>query len=152
MPDGNLGQSVLSHVIVLGAVSGMRSMLGLALLAWFGGPGVGLLSALWARVVVGLAAAFEIVNDKLPRTPSRLIPPQFAARLLLGAICGALLMRRAHLILWIGVGLGALSAAGAAVVASKVRRFLGQKTGLADPWFGALEDLVAIALGFWAVG
>ena len=42
-------------------------------------------------------------------------------------------------------------AAGGAVLGSKVRGFLDRKTGLPDPVFGALEDVVAIALGVWAV-
>jgi uncharacterized membrane protein len=143
--------SLLAHVIVLGIVSGMRSMLGLALLAWFGGPDLGWLSKLWVRVVLVLAAAAEIVNDKLPKTPSRLIPPAFIGRLVLGGVCGALLMWRGHSTEWIGAGLGAVSAGGGAVAGSKVRGFLGRKSGWPDPWFGALEDAVAIALGVWAV-
>ena len=53
--------------------------------------------------------------------------------------------------LWIGVGLGALSAAGGAVVGNKTRAFLNRRTGWPDPWFGVLEDVVAIILGVWAV-
>jgi len=146
MPDSNL----VAHAIVLGAVSGMRSLLGLALLAWLGGPDLGWLSNFWVRVVLGLAAAAEIVNDKLPKTPSRLIPPALIGRLVLGGTCGGLVMWRGQATVWIGIGLGALSAAGGAVVGSKVRAFLGRKTGLPDPVFGALEDVVAIGLGVWA--
>ncbi len=140
----------MGHVVVLGVVTGMRSLLGLAMLAWLGGPDLGWLTKLWVRVLLGLAAAAELVNDKLPRTPSRLIPPQFIGRLVLGGVCGALLMQRAHATVWMGVALGALSAAGGAVVGAKVRGFLGRKTGLPDPVFGTLEDVVAIALGYWA--
>jgi uncharacterized membrane protein len=147
MPDSSL----LGHVVVLGVVTGMRSLLGLAMLAWLGGPDLGWLSKLWVRVVLGVAAAAELVNDKLPKTPSRLIPPQFIGRLVLGGVCGALLMRRGDATVWIGFVLGALSAAGGAVVGAKVRGFLGRKTGLPDPVFGTLEDVVAIGLGFWAV-
>ncbi len=126
-------------------------MLGLALLAWFGGPDLGWLSKLWVRLILLLAAAAEIVNDKLPKTPSRLAPAPFIGRLVLGGVCGALLMARGQSVLWIGIGLGALSAAGGAVLGNKVRGFLGRKSGWPDPWFGALEDAVAIALGVWAV-
>jgi uncharacterized membrane protein len=147
-PDGT---SLLGHVIVLGAVSGMRSMLGLALLAGLGGPNLGWLSNLWARIILALAAAAEIVNDKLPKTPSRLAPAPFIGRLVLGGVCGALLMWRGQSTLWIGGGLGAVSAAGGAVLGYRVRSYLGRKSGWPDPWFGALEDAVAIALGVWAV-
>jgi uncharacterized membrane protein len=143
--------SLLAHVIVLGAVSGMRSMLGLALLAWLGGPDLGWLSKLWVRLLLLLAAAGEIVGDKLPTTPSRLAPAPFIARVVLGGVCGALLMLRGQSTLWVGIGLGALSAAGGAVVGNKVRGFLGRKTGWPDPWFGAVEDVMAIVIGVWAV-
>jgi uncharacterized membrane protein len=146
-----IDSSLLAHVVVLGAVSGMRSMLGLALLAWLGGPDLGWLSNLWVRLILLLAAGAEIVGDKLPKTPSRLANGPFIGRLVLGGVCGALLMWRGHSTIWIGVGLGALSAAGGAVVGNKVRAFLGRKSGWPDPWFGALEDVIAIVLGVWAV-
>src|SRR5581483_952900 len=109
------GQALLAHVIVLGAVTGMRSMLGLTLLAWLGGSGFGWLNAIWARLILLLAAGAEIVNDKLPKTPSRLVPMAFIPRLVLGGICGALLMLGGQQYVWAGAGLGALSAAGGAV-------------------------------------
>jgi uncharacterized membrane protein len=150
MPSSD-GTTLLGHVIVLGAVTGMRSMLGLALLVVLGGPDLGWLSQVWARIVLVLAAAFEIVNDKLPKTPSRLATVPFIARLVLGGVCGALLMWRGHAAIWMGAGLGALSAAGGAVLGNRVRAYLVRKSGWPDPWFGALEDAVAIALGVWAV-
>jgi len=38
--------------------------------------------------ILTLMAVAELVNDKLPRTPSRLMPPQFITRIVTSALCG----------------------------------------------------------------
>jgi hypothetical protein len=81
---------------VLGAVTGMRSQLGVAVLAW-SEPASGrdtralrLLRSGPGRGLTGVGAAVELVADKLPSTPSRLEPQGLAFRLLAGAGVGAL--------------------------------------------------------------
>lgn len=37
--------------------------------------------------ILTLIAIGELVNDKLPKTPSRLIPPQFITRIVMSALC-----------------------------------------------------------------
>ena len=147
MPDSSL----LGRALVLGAVFGMRSMLGLALLAWFGGPGLGFLGAWWARGLTLLAASGELVGDKLPKTPSRLAPGPLGARVVLGAVCGALIFVRVRAPWWPGAALGAVSAVGGAIAGNRLRGLLVRRTGWPDFVFAVLEDGAAIVLGVWAV-
>jgi len=77
--------------ILLGLASGGRSTAGLAALAARAhpagtGPG-------WGRRAALLAAAGELLVDKLPQTPSRLARPALAGRVLAGAASGAILAR-----------------------------------------------------------
>jgi uncharacterized membrane protein len=41
--------------------------------------------------IVSILALAELINDKLPKTPSRKSPPGFIARIATGALCGAAL-------------------------------------------------------------
>ena len=45
----------------------------------------------WTPWIFSLIAIAELVNDKLPNTPSRKVPPQFAARVIMGGLAGAAL-------------------------------------------------------------
>src|SRR4051812_9926017 len=103
--------------LVLGVVTGLRSQLGLAVLAR-SEPASGrdtralqLLRSAPGRGLTGLGAGTELVMDKLPSTPSRLRPPALAVRVLTGAGVGALSANSTH---GRTVGMaGALGAAGA---------------------------------------
>jgi uncharacterized membrane protein len=138
---------------VLGVVTGMRSQLGVAVLAW-SEPASGrdtralrLLRSGPGRGLTGVGAAVELVADKLPSTPSRLEPQALAFRLLAGAGVGALAAnstdRRT-----VGVA-SALAVAGAAAgtfAGAYYRKLLPARTHTPDlPW--ALgEDAVAAGL------
>jgi len=87
--------AALLRPLLLGVVSGARSQLGLAVLAW--SPSrrrdpapLRLLRARAGCAGSVLAVAGELVADKLPRTPSRLSPPVLGGRLAVGALVGAL--------------------------------------------------------------
>ena len=143
----------LLRPLLLGLATGMRSQLPMAALAWAEparGGDPALLRRLRTpagRVGAGIAAAGELVADKLPRTPSRLRPPVLASRLATGALVGALAAgtgdRRAL------VTAGAVGMAGAAAgsyAGAAYRSALPARTGTGDlPW--ALgEDAVAVGL------
>ena len=42
----------------------------------------------FTQYILTLMAIAELVSDKLPKTPSRLIPPQFITRIVMSALCG----------------------------------------------------------------
>ncbi|MEO7261607.1 MAG: DUF4126 domain-containing protein [Jatrophihabitantaceae bacterium] len=86
--------SVLMRAIMLGLATGGRSTAGLAALALTNGSSGGALGSPWTRRLAGVAAAGELVGDKLPQTPSRLQPRGLALRLAFGAVAGAVLTHR----------------------------------------------------------
>ena len=122
--------TALFRPLLLGVATGLRSQLGLAVLAWSepAGPGdprvLRGLRSRPGRLAVGAAAAGELVMDKLPQTPSRLA---------------------------VGGALGAAGAAAGSYAGAAYRTALPARTRTPDlPW--ALgEDAVAASLAGTAV-
>jgi uncharacterized membrane protein len=143
--------------LVLGIVTGLRSQLGLAMLAW-SEPASGrdtralrLLRSTPGRQLAAAGAAAELVGDKLPSTPSRLQPPALAARLVAGAGVGALAVNSTdRRTVGIASLLGVAGAAAGSYAGAYYRK-LAPRTHTPDlPW--ALgEDAVAAGLAATAV-
>jgi uncharacterized membrane protein len=143
--------------LVLGIVTGLRSQLGLAVLAW-SEPASGrdtralrLLRSTPGRQLAAAGAAAELVTDKLPSTPSRLQPPALAARLVAGAGVGALAVNSTdRRTVGIASLLGVAGAAAGSYAGAYYRK-LAPRTHTPDlPW--ALgEDAVAAGLAATAV-
>ena len=112
-----------------------------------------LLASHGSRRLVVLAAAGELLVDKLPITPDRVENRGLVARVASGAL------RRGDARLGEGRGgrlaLPALAGAGGAYLGSwggfAARRALGTGTGLPDPVVAVAEDLVAVGLAAVAV-
>jgi uncharacterized membrane protein len=146
------------RVGVLGFAAGLRSQVPWAGLALSGlAPTFGPARSAGSgprRVLTVLAAAAEIVSDKLPFTPSRVRPPALAARVVSGALVGASLAsafgRR-------GAGLAAPAAlAGATAAAGSVAGYHARKavttgTSVPDPVAAVVEDGVTVGLVALAV-
>jgi len=83
--------------LLLGVVSGLRAILSPAAVSWaaklgmlaVAGTPMAFMGFKYTPVVLTILAIGELVNDKLPNTPSRKVPPQLIARLLSGALVGA---------------------------------------------------------------
>jgi uncharacterized membrane protein len=83
--------------LVIGIVAGLRAMMAPAAIAWAATRGSLPLHGTWLAFLGGrfapwiftLLAAAELVTDQLPSTPSRKVPPQFAARIVAGGVSGA---------------------------------------------------------------
>lgn len=83
--------------LAIGVIAGLRAltapaaMCWAAYLGWFSlaGTPVDFMGSIWAALVFGALALFELVGDQLPSTPSRKVPMQFGARLMSGALTGA---------------------------------------------------------------
>jgi len=145
--------STLLRSLLLGVVTGSRSQLGLAALAWSAPPDrhdARVLRALRSRpgrLALAAAAAGEVVADKLPTTPSRTAPPVLAARLASGAAVGALAAgrtdRRGALL---AATAGVVGAAAGSYAGSAYRRAAVRRTGTPDlPW-ALVEDAAAAGL------
>src|SRR5580700_6433856 len=87
---------IFINAFLIGTASGLRALIGLAAVSWAVHFGILPLDHTWLAFlgyaftpyVLTLMAIGELVNDKLPKTPSRLMPPQFITRILMSALCG----------------------------------------------------------------
>jgi uncharacterized membrane protein len=91
-----------------------------------------------------LLAAGELVADKLPFTPSRLSAGPLAGRLLLGALCGSVLLAVSHQSLLLGAVLGASGGLLGSYLGYTLRRLLVTRAHLPDLVVALVEDAVAI--------
>ena len=88
---------ILSFLI--GIIAGLRALTPLAVMSWAGyfdrlyfhDTWLAFLAYPATAYITGALALGELVNDKLPKTPSRKLPLPFAARIVIGALCGAAL-------------------------------------------------------------
>ena len=145
------------RVLGLGAVAGMRAAYAPMLLSHFlvrspaGALNFSRLHYLQNRKVsIGLkvAAAAEIVVDKLPTTPNRTVQSQLGARVLSGALVGATLALANNQSKITGAVLGGLGAVASAYLFFNLRKSLVQTTGLPDTAIALLEDGLALAGGY----
>ena len=87
---------IFINAFLIGTASGLRALIGLAAVSWASHFGILPLDHTWLAFlgyaftpyILTLIAIGELVNDKLPKTPSRLIPPQFITRIVMSALCG----------------------------------------------------------------
>ncbi|AXC10354.1 hypothetical protein ACPOL_1003 [Acidisarcina polymorpha] len=141
-----------------GFVSGLRALTAIAAISWaarlerlsLAGSWLGFLGYHWTPWLLTLAALGEIVNDKLPKTPSRKTPPQFAVRIVLGAISGAAIGIPAGSTL-AGIALGALGAIVGTLLGAAARARLVRGIGGKDLPIALTEDAVAVGLVLFLV-
>lgn len=97
----------------------------------------------WTPYIFTLLALGELINDKLPKTPSRKSPPIFAGRLLTGALCGAALG-----LAFGGVTGGVLAGIAGSIVGTfggyEFRSGLVKSTKSGDLPIALLEDVIAV--------
>jgi uncharacterized membrane protein len=150
-----------ARAALLGFVTGLRSQVPVALLAIEAqagrfDPGGGRLARRLGStegVLAALvAAAGEVVADKLPVTPARTTSGPFLQRLATGATVGAAVHYDAGRSRPLGALLGAAGAGAGAWAGSRARSLAAERTGLPGPLLGAVEDLVAIGLAVAVLG
>ena len=86
---------IFINAFLTGTASGLRVLIGLAAVSWAAHFSILPLNHTWLAFlgyaftpyILTLMAVAELVNDKLPRTPSRLMPPQFITRIVTSALC-----------------------------------------------------------------
>lgn len=144
--------------LFLGIVAGLRVMSAAAALSWGAFLGwidlsatpFGFLGHVIAVGILTLLALGEFVTDQLPSTPSRLVPQQFGARVIVGTLAGAILA-------WPTTGwfLGGTAGLVGAILGTlggyHARRTLVRAIGGQDRPIALLEDAVAIILGLVVV-
>jgi uncharacterized membrane protein len=146
----------LGRAFLLGAVTGLRSFLGTALLSnkiahhdhrALEGTRLAPLANDGVAKTLSVLSAGEIVADKLPGIPARIQPVPLIGRALLGALAGAAVCAEERQSLAAGATVGALGAVAATFGAYHLRQWLDKRVGLPDPVVALAEDALAITLG-----
>jgi uncharacterized membrane protein len=140
---------------LIGAVAGLRAMTPLAAVSWAASWGwlrldntpLAFLANAAAPYIASLLAVGELINDKLPKTPSRKAPPAFIARIVVGAFSGAALGWSSDAAVACGIA-GAAGAVAGTLLGYECRMRLVKATGGKDLPIALLEDAIAIAAAF----
>ena len=143
--------------LLIGVVAGLRALTPLAAVSWAARWGWLHLDNTWLAFlgfaatpyIVSVLAIGELINDKLPKTPSRKAPPGFAARIVTGTLCGAALA--ASQSVFGGLLAGALGAVGGTRGGYEFRARLVRAIGGKDLPIALLEDAIAVGGAFLIV-
>jgi uncharacterized membrane protein len=142
--------SILVYAFLIGVIAGLRALMAPTIVSWGAGLGwfslagtpFNFMSSIITRCIFSVLALGELVQDKLPKTPSRKVPPQFIARVVSGAFSGAVLGAARQSLVG-GLIAGAIGAVAGTLGGSAVRGALSKIAGKDLP-IALLEDLVAI--------
>jgi uncharacterized membrane protein len=143
--------------LVIGVVAGLRTLTAPAAMSWAAYLGwlqlsntwLAFLGYAWAPWIFTVLAFFELVTDQLPSTPSRTVPLQFGARLVLGALSGAAICAAGG-----SPVVGSVFAIVGAVIGTLGGRFIRGKLATVfgnDHPAAIIEDVVAIGIAVMTV-
>ena len=143
---------------LIGVVAGLRSMTAPAVVSWGARLGWLHLENTWLAFlgspitpyILSVLAIGELINDKLPKTPSRKTPVPFAARVVVGALCGAALGASSQALVG-GLLAGMLGAVAGTLGSYEVRSRAVKAIGGKDLPIALLEDALAICGAFLIV-
>ena len=143
---------------LIGVVAGLRSMTPPAAVSWAArlgwlhleGTPLAFLGFAVTPYILSVLAIGELIADKLPKTPSRKAPGPFAARIVVGAFCGATLGAPGQTLI-AGAAAGALGGVAGTLGGYEFRSWLVKATGGRDFPIALLEDAIAIGAAFWIV-
>jgi uncharacterized membrane protein len=143
---------LLLCAFLVGLVAGLRAMTAPAVVSWFA-RSEGLAVATtplafmgfrYTPIIFTILAVGELINDKLPKTPSRKAPPSFIVRIVSGALSGATIGAAGNS-LALGLILGAIGAVAGTLGGAAARAKLASAFGRDLP-AALVEDVVAIAI------
>ena len=149
--------SLLLATLIIGFVAGLRAMTAPAIASWASAhhwiaPPQGWLVFMafrWTLWILALAALAEWCTDQLASTPSRTVPMQFSARILMGGLAGATLGATGGS--WVfGMLLGAVGSVCGTLIGARCREALARGFGHDRP-AAIIEDVLAVALGALAI-
>lgn len=136
--------------LLIGIVAGLRAMTAPAAIAWGAALGwfdisqtpLAFMGYRWTPWVFTALAVIELITDQLPTTPSRKVPIQFGTRIIVGALCGAVI-GAAHSLLFGGLIAGVIGAVIGTLGGAAVRARLAASFGQDRP-AALIEDAVAV--------
>jgi uncharacterized membrane protein len=150
--------SIYVLAFLIGVITGLRSVTAPAAVSWAArlgwlhleNTGLAFLGYVATSYTLSVLAVGELINDKLPKTPSRKAPVPFIARIVVGALCGAALaVRDGGLIA--GILAGVLGAIAGTLGGYQFRARLVRAIGGKDLPIALLEDAIAIGGAFLIV-
>ena len=150
---------VLVLALLIGIVSGLRSVTAPAVVAWgahlnwltLHNTALSFMASTAAVVIFALLALVELIADKLPSTPGRTEPVGLIARVLLGGLSGACVAVSGAQSMVLGAVLGAVGGVAGGFAGYQVRTRLVKALKVPDFVIALLEDAVAIGGGLLIV-
>lgn len=151
--------SWLIAIPLLGGLTGLRTMSPMALLCWFCYTGHLDVQGTWAfwttqlvtPIVFTVLALGELYGDKLPQTPNRIAAFPLAARILFGALVGAIAATSRHGSPIAGAILAGIAALAGAFLGFHLRQHLVQDKHYPDFNVALAEDALTLSLSFAAL-
>ena len=149
-------QTAWVQIIGLGVISGMRTTFAPALLSHYlskednaalSKSKLSFMQSPVAAKITKVLSAGEIVGDKLPNTPNRIVAPQVMARAASGAFAGAVICAANGNSIAKGVLTGGCTALAATYGTFYLRKFIAENTFIKEPVTGIVEDAIAISTG-----
>jgi uncharacterized membrane protein len=142
--------TLLLFSLLIGVIAGLRAMTAPAAVSWAAALGwidvghgwLAVLGYRWTPWIFTLLAIAELVTDQLPKTPSRKVPQQFGARIVLGALSGAALAASAGMAI-VGAVAGVIGAIIGTLGGAAFRARLAAAFGRDLP-AALIEDVIAI--------
>lgn len=142
--------SIYLLCLLIGIIAGLRTVTAPAAVAWGAWLGWLPLAGKWAAfmghwiavAIFTVLALAELVADQLPSTPSRKVPPQFTARIVSGAFCGAVIGSTSGVVFG-GMAAGVIGAILGTLGGAAARASLAKSFGRDQP-AALIEDAVAI--------
>ncbi|HEX7158396.1 MAG TPA: DUF4126 family protein [Edaphobacter sp.] len=150
--------AIFASAFLIGIIAGLRALTAPAVVSWAAGLGwlplagtpLAFLGRPVARYILSFLALGELINDKLPKTPSRKVPPQFIARIVMGGFSGAAIGASKGSLL-AGLLAGAIGAVVGTLGGAEFRGRLVKAIGGKDLPIALLEDVIAVLGGFFIV-
>lgn len=151
--------SIYILALLIGIVAGLRTMTAPAAISWAAALGWLPLEGTWLAFlgyaytpyILTALALLELVADQLPSTPSRKVPQQFGARIVMGALCGAAIGAPGGMLIG-GLVAGVVGAIIGTLGGYEARTRLVAATGGKDLPIALLEDVVAVGGAYLIVG
>jgi uncharacterized membrane protein len=142
---------------LIGVVAGLRTFTAPAAASWaahlgwlpLAGTPLAFMGSVWAAGILTLMAFVEFVTDQLPTTPSRTVPMQFGARIVMAAVAGAAIGAPSGLL--IGGGVAGIVGAVIGTYGGSAARARLAAAFRKDRPAAFIEDAVAIAVAILVV-
>lgn len=143
---------------LIGVIAGLRSMTAPAAVSWAARLGwlhlentpLAFLGFTYTPYILSLLALGELINDKLPKTPSRKAPGPFIARIVTGAFSGSAIGASSGELVG-GLIAGAIGGVAGTLGGYEFRARLVKALGGKDLPIALLEDIIAVGGAFWIV-